>query len=103
MKVAVSPGAAPMQYSEEVSMDMNMQSGVASTEQLYDFATSLVKILEAAETDQDRARRLVTRASSLVEIHIDRHDMPAGKNYELGRLAGWQVKRVCRFIDEHLT
>ena len=84
-------------------MDMNMQSGVASTEQLYDFATSLVKILEAAETDQDRARRLVTRASSLVEIHIDRHDMPAGKNYELGRLAGWQVKRVCRFIDEHLT
>jgi AraC family transcriptional regulator len=93
-------------------MDMNMQSGVASTEQLYDFATSLAKILEAAETaietDQDRARRLVTRASSLAQIQIDRHDVPAGKNptgrnYELGRLAGWQVKRVCRFIDEHLT
>jgi AraC family transcriptional regulator len=107
MKVAVSRDAAPVQYSEEVLMDMNMQSGVASTEQLYDFATSLAKILEAAETaieiDQDRARRLMTRASSLVQVQIDRHEAPAGKNYELGRLAGWQVKRVCRFIDEHLT
>jgi AraC family transcriptional regulator len=107
MKVAVSPEAAFVQHSEEVSMDMDMSSGVASTEQLYDFATSLAKILEAAETaietDQDRARRLMTRASSLVQVQIDRHEVPAGKNYELGRLAGWQVKRVCRFIDEHLT
>jgi AraC family transcriptional regulator len=90
-----------------MSMDMDMQSGVASTEQLYDFATSLAKILDAAETaietDQHRARRLMTRASSLVQIQIDRHDVHPGKNYELGRLAGWQVKRVCRFIDEHLT
>ena len=106
MKVAVSPDAALVQHNEEVSMDMNMPSGVASTEQLYDFATSLAKLLEAAETaietDQDRARHLVTRASSLVQIEIDRHGAP-DKNYELGRLAGWQVKRGCRFIDERLT
>jgi AraC family transcriptional regulator len=85
MKVAVSPNTAPVQHSEEVSMDMDMQSDVASAEQLYDFAASL------------------TGASSLVQIQIDHHDVASAKNYELGRLAGWQVKRVCRFIDEHLT
>lgn len=35
----MSPDTAPVQHSEEVSMDM--QSDVASTEQLYDFAASL--------------------------------------------------------------
>ena len=66
-------------------MDIDMQSDVASAEQLCDFAASL------------------TGASTLVQIQIDRHDVTPAKNYELGRLAGWQVKRVCRFIDEHLT
>ncbi len=88
-------------------MHMHVPTGAASTEQLYDFATGLAKILEAAETavetDQDRARRLITQASSRVTTQIDRHAPPARAEYQLGQLAGWQVKRVCRFIDDHLA
>jgi len=68
-------------------MNTHMPSGAASAEQLYGFATGLAKIFEATET----------------AIEINRRSPHAGRNYELGQLAGWQVKRVCRFIDEHLT
>ena len=34
---------------------------------------------------------------------MDASTQTAGGNYIIGQLAGWQVKRVNRFIDENLT
>ena len=34
---------------------------------------------------------------------MDANTQTAGNGYVIGQLAGWQVKRVSRFIDENLT
>jgi AraC-like DNA-binding protein len=34
---------------------------------------------------------------------MDANAQPAGEGYVIGQLAGWQIKRVIRFIEENLT
>jgi AraC family transcriptional regulator len=71
-----------------------------------DLLPSLVSLLESVrrqfDADREMARTLLTRATSLLQVEIDRR---AGK-YEAerrgGGLTGWQVRRLVVLVDARL-
>jgi AraC-like DNA-binding protein len=67
----------------------------------------LARMLETArikaDTDYEATKRLVTEASLLLELHLARNAMRAPGQQGLRGLARWQIDRVRKFIDEHLT
>jgi len=70
-----------------------------------DLAISLARLLDTArlnlDADRDTAADSIARASSLLQIEIDRK--AAGSSGSTpGSLAGWQVHRVKAYVDAHL-
>src|ERR1700758_4815373 len=46
---------------------------------------------------------MISLAKPREEMSMDANVQPVSNDYIIGQLAGWQVKRVNRFIDENLT
>jgi AraC-like DNA-binding protein len=71
-----------------------------------DLANSLIWLLECAsrnlEADPETAIASIARASSLLQIEIDRKASGAAERVRTGALAGWQVRRVMAYVDAHL-
>jgi len=70
-------------------------------------AGTLLALLELAggeiERDAEKARMILRRASSILRIEVERRDGGGERDGSLGELAGWQVRRVRAYIDEHLS
>jgi AraC-like DNA-binding protein len=71
-----------------------------------DLANSLVRLLESArrdlDGDQEAAKASIVRASSLLQVEIDRTAAGSSKRAAPGSLAAWQVHRVKAYVDAHL-
>ena len=71
-----------------------------------DLADSLVKLLDTAgteiERDREAAKILIARASSLLQIEVERRAATTRRATASGGLAAWQVHRVRGFIESHL-
>src|SRR5947208_1325965 len=71
-----------------------------------DLATSLVRLLDSArrnlDADRPAAEDSIARASSLLQIEIDRKAAGPSNRATPGALAGWQVHRVKAYVDAHL-
>jgi AraC-like DNA-binding protein len=71
-----------------------------------DVANSLAQLLEFAgkeiDDDHEAAKATIARASSLLRVELDRMAAPASERAVAGQLAGWQARRVRRFVDERL-
>jgi AraC-like DNA-binding protein len=71
-----------------------------------DLALSVVRLLDNARRDLDgdpkAADACIARASSLLQIEIDRRAAGRTEWFAPGSLAGWQVQRVKAYVDVHL-
>jgi AraC-like DNA-binding protein len=71
-----------------------------------DLANSLAQLLDSArreiDGDHETAKVMIARASSLLRVELDRMAGPDAGEAKVGQLAGWQVRRLKAFIDEHL-
>jgi AraC family transcriptional regulator len=71
-----------------------------------DLANSLVRLLDSArrnlDADRPAAEASIARASSLLQIEIDRKAAGPAERAIPGALAGWQVHRVKAYVDAHL-
>jgi AraC family transcriptional regulator len=67
---------------------------------------SLVKLLQAAfkevDTDKEAAKAVIAKASSLLQVQIERSAVAPVDGRASGGLAAWQIQRVLGFIDKHL-
>jgi len=67
---------------------------------------SLAKLLKSVpsgrDADRDAARALVTRATSLPRVELDRQAYNDQPGRSSGGLAGWQVRRLVTFIEARL-
>jgi AraC-like DNA-binding protein len=71
-----------------------------------DLANSLVRLLASARRDLDgdpeAAIASIMRASSLLQVELDRNAAGSSKRAAPGSLAAWQVHRVKAYVDAHL-
>ena len=89
-----------MERSENAALD----SATPNEPQFGCLANSLVQLLETAkqglERDREGAKALLAKASSILQLEIDRRSGANGSG--TGGLAGWQIARVRDFIDKNL-
>jgi AraC family transcriptional regulator len=71
-----------------------------------ELANSLVWLLDIArrnvDGDRETAKASIARASSLLQVEIDRNAAGDSKRAAPGSLAAWQVHRVQAYVDAHL-
>ena len=71
-----------------------------------DLANSLARLLDSArrnlDGDREAAKDSITRASSLLQIELDRNAAGTTTRAAPGSLAAWQVHRVKAYVDAHL-
>jgi AraC family transcriptional regulator len=89
-----------MERPENTALDTS-----APSEPQFDcLANGLVQLLETAkqdlERDREAAKALLAKASSILQLEIDRRSGVNGSG--AGGLAGWQIARVRAFIDKNL-
>jgi AraC-like DNA-binding protein len=81
-----------------------LDSSTPSESQLDCLANSLIQLLEAVkqdlECDQQAAKASLAKASSILQLAVDRRSGPNGSG--TSGLAGWQIARVRAFIDKNL-
>jgi AraC-like DNA-binding protein len=79
---------------------------VNSTALSPDLANSLVQLLDCAyrnlDGDRETAKASLARASSLLQIELERKASGADERAPRGALAGWQIYRVKVHVDAHL-
>jgi AraC family transcriptional regulator len=89
-----------MERPENAAFD----SATPSEPQFDYLANSLIQLLETAkqdlEGDRQAAKALLAKASSILQVAIDRRSGANGSG--TGGLAGWQMARVRAFIDKNL-
>jgi AraC family transcriptional regulator len=70
-------------------------------------AANVFRLLQVAthevERDKATAKAIIAKASSLLRVEIDRDVADPVQDVVSGGLAGWQVKRIRTYIDEHLA
>ena len=68
---------------------------------------SLLSLLDLAgvemEGDVEKAKLTIRRASSMLRVELERRTGGMAPGTNLGELAAWQLSRVRRYIDEHLS
>jgi AraC-like DNA-binding protein len=71
------------------------------------WAARVAYLLEVAlaEIDADRpaAKEIIAKARSLLPIQVDRNSSAFPQSFGAGKLIAWQVRRIARFIEEHLN
>ncbi len=71
-----------------------------------DVAASVIHLLECAkcdlDQDRDKAMASIARASSLLQVEIDRKNAGSDARPSLGVLAAWQANRVRAYVDANL-
>ncbi len=71
------------------------------------FGSRLLSLLDLAraemEEDAEKAKRAIRRASSMLRVELERRTSPRVGDTNLDALAGWQLRRVRNYIDEHLA
>jgi len=72
-----------------------------------DLAGSVIKLLQTAsyevERDRGAARASIARATSLLQVEVDRRSAQPGEEPAAGGLAGWQIRRVIAFVEQRLS
>lgn len=72
-----------------------------------DLAGSVIKLLQAAsyevERDRTAARASIARATTLLQVEVDRSSDQPGEELASGGLAGWQIRRVVAFVEQRLS
>ena len=70
------------------------------------FVANVVELLEVAhdafERDREAARASITRATLILRSELERHEAASRAEGGVGRLAGWQVRRLQTYVDAHL-
>jgi AraC family transcriptional regulator len=71
-----------------------------------DLAGSVIKLLQTAthelERDSGVAKAFIARATSLLQVEVDRRSARPEDDPAAGGLAGWQIRRVVAFVEQHL-
>jgi AraC-like DNA-binding protein len=71
------------------------------------WATRVAYLLEAAlaeiDADGQAAKEIIAKARSLLPIQVDRDSAAFPLSFGSGKLIAWQVRRIARFIEEHLN
>jgi AraC family transcriptional regulator len=77
------------------------------TEGAGELVGNLVKLLQTAfkevDTDRESAKAFIAKASSLLQVQIERSAVAPLDRRSSGGLAAWQTQRVLGFIDQHLN
>jgi AraC family transcriptional regulator len=85
---------------------LNSASPKSHAAEIRDLAASVIRLLRTAteevEIDREAAKSSIARASSLLQVEVDRHGSPSTK-VKSGGLAPWQMHRVRMFIEERLS
>ena len=70
------------------------------------FVANVVELLEVAhdafERDREAAKASITRATFILRSELERHEAASMVEVGVGKLAGWQVKRLRAYVDSHL-
>lgn len=70
------------------------------------FVANVVELLEVAhdlfERDREAAKASITRATFILRSELERREGASKSEVGVGKLAGWQVKRLRTYIDGHL-
>lgn len=73
---------------------------------LRELADSVICLLRTAtrevERDHEAAKTFIAKASSLLQIEVDRN-VPSDRGMRSGGLAQWQAQRVQAYVEEHLS
>jgi AraC family transcriptional regulator len=77
-------------------------AGVDEPNLLPSLATLLDSARQKLDGDQEAAKALLTRATSLLRVAIDRRAAGGEAEKSGGGLAGWQARRLAVFIDARL-
>ena len=57
---------------------------------------------DSFEKDQKAAKASITRATFILRSELERHEAASTADVGVGKLAGWQVKRLRTYVDSHL-
>jgi AraC family transcriptional regulator len=91
-----------------MSATMNFRSAgeISDKRVLGELANSIIALLQDAtrevEKDREAAKTFIAKASSLLQFQIDRNGAPE-VTARSGGLAGWKVRRLKAYIQEHLA
>jgi AraC family transcriptional regulator len=70
------------------------------------FVANVVELLKVAhdsfERDREAAKASITRASTILRSELKRREAASSVEFGVGKLAGWQVRRLQIYIDAHL-
>ena len=90
-------------YSSTISASEATQSFTEGDREL---VASLVKLLQTAfkevDTNREAAKAVIAKASSLLQVQIERSAVTPVGGRASGGLLAWQIQRVVGFIDKHL-
>jgi AraC family transcriptional regulator len=101
----ILPAQRFLRFDMEQFENTALDSSTPNEPQFDCLANSLVQLLETAkqglERDREGAKALLAKASSILQLEIDRRSGANGSG--TGGLAGWQIARVRDFIDKNLN
>jgi AraC family transcriptional regulator len=70
------------------------------------FVVNVVELLKVAhdsfERDREAAKASITRAAIILRSELERREAASNVAFGVGKLAGWQVRRVQIYIESHL-
>jgi len=70
------------------------------------FVANVVALLEVAhdsfEKDREAAKASINRATLILRSELERHTAASTIDVGVGKLAGWQVRRLRTYVDSHL-
>jgi AraC family transcriptional regulator len=70
------------------------------------FVANVVELLEVAhdsfEKDREAAKASITRATVILRSELERREAASTVEFGVGKLAGWQVRRLRTYIESHL-
>jgi AraC-like DNA-binding protein len=95
-------------FSREATMHSASISGFETERFLSGGAAgSLIRLLQTAfrevDTDREAAKAVIAKASSLLQVQIERSAVVRPDSRTSGGLTAWQIQRVVAFVDEHLS
>jgi AraC family transcriptional regulator len=71
------------------------------------WAARVAYLLEVAlaeiDADGPAAKEIIAKARSLLPIQVDRDSAAFPQSFGAGKLIAWQVRRIAKFIEEHLN
>jgi AraC family transcriptional regulator len=97
-----------MEHREEAEVDslLGLSFGAFPQGGVGDLAGSVIRLLQTAsyevERDRQAAMASIARATTLLQVEVDRRSDRVSQEPATGGLAGWQARRVIAFVEQQL-